>query len=73
MKYKNSEKELVVIGGSQVYKTALPYVDKMVISLMEGDYEGDTYFPEFDVNDFDVESKEEKEGFTVYTLIRKEK
>ena len=45
----------------------------MVISLMEGDYEGDTYFPEFDENDFDVESKEEKEGFTVYTLIRKEK
>ena len=30
-------------------------------------------FYEFDENDFDVESKEEKEGFTVYTLIRKEK
>ena len=72
-KYKNSEKELVVIGGSQIYKTALPYVDKMVISLMEGDYEGDTYFPEFDENDFTVENKEKKEGFTVYTLIRKEK
>lgn len=70
-KFKNSDDELVVIGGSQVYKTALPYVDKMVISVMDGEYEGDTYFPEYNKEDFIVESIEEKDGFSVYTLIRK--
>lgn len=72
-KYKDNDEELVVIGGSQVYQAALPYVDKMVISVMDGEYEGDTYFPSYDENDFEVISIEPKEGFYVQTLIRKEK
>lgn len=70
-KYAHSDKELVVIGGCQIYKMMLPYVSKMVISLMEGDFEGDTWFPEYDENDFVLESIEPNDGFAVYTYIRK--
>ncbi len=71
-KFKNSCDELVVIGGAQIYAAALPFVDKMVLSIMDGDYEGDTFFPDFDENDFEVESVENKESFRIQILRRKE-
>ena len=70
--YKNNDKELVVIGGAQVYKEALPYVDKMVISIIDQEYEGDTYFPEFDENEFETVNIQQHEQFSVVTLQRKE-
>lgn len=37
--------ELFVIGGAKVYKSALPYADRLVLSTVKGVYVGDTYFP----------------------------
>lgn len=71
-RFKGSDEELVVIGGAQIYKEALPYVDKMIISLVDGEFEGDTYFPDFNEKDFETVAIEEKEGFAVHTLVRKE-
>ena len=42
-KYKESEEELVVCGGATIYKLALPYVDKMVISEVKKEYQGDAW------------------------------
>ena len=70
-KYKKTDRELVVIGGSQIYKEALPYVDKMVISYIHQEYEGDTYFPFYDESDFTIESVVKHEEFSVITLQRK--
>ncbi len=71
-KYKDNEEELVVIGGAQVYKSVLDCVDKMIISVIQDEYKGDTYFPSFDVNKFKLESINTHEKFIVYTLVRKE-
>ena len=70
--YKNSDEELVVIGGAQVYKQLLNHVDKMVISVIQEEYEGDTYFPIFDISQFETESIKKHERFIIYTLVRKE-
>jgi len=37
--------ELMVIGGSTVYAQALMYANKLFVSVMKKDYEGDTEFP----------------------------
>ena len=71
-KYKNNKEELVVVGGFQVYKQVLDYVDKMVISVVPNKYKGDTYFPTFDMNQFEIDSIKKYEKFKVYTLVRKE-
>lgn len=42
--------EIMICGGSSVYKQALPLVDKMYITLIYHDFEGDTFFPEYDNN-----------------------
>lgn len=68
-KYKNSEEELVVIGGGEIYKLMMPYIDKAVISVMDGTYEGDTYFPVLP-KDFDLEEIVDKNGFDIFYFIR---
>ncbi len=40
-------KKTFFIGGAQTYKEALPFVNELCISHIKEDYEGDTYFPEF--------------------------
>lgn len=69
-KYKDSEEELVVCGGATIYKLALPYVDKMVVSEVKKEYQGDACFPSFE-KDFILESSEEKEEFIIKIYRRK--
>lgn len=44
----DGEDELMVIGGAQVYKIALPLADRLFITHIEAKYDGDTHFPEVD-------------------------
>ena len=46
----NGEEKAFIIGGGQIYKYALEnnLVDKMLITWVKGDFEGDTFFPKFD-------------------------
>ena len=38
----------MVIGGEEIYKLALPHADRIYLTKIEIDFEGDAYFPEFD-------------------------
>ncbi|OHS96242.1 Dihydrofolate reductase [Tritrichomonas foetus] len=46
-------KILWVCGGQRVYKDLLPYCSELYISHIKGDFDGDTFFPEYK-NDFHV-------------------
>jgi dihydrofolate reductase len=37
-----------VIGGTQLFQDSLPIADGMVLTEIHRDYEGDTWFPEWD-------------------------
>jgi len=39
------EEEIFVIGGEDVYRTALPYVDRIYLTIVPQEVAGDTYFP----------------------------
>ena len=41
--YKN---DLFVIGGEEIYRQTLGYADKVELTLIHKDYEGDAFFPE---------------------------
>lgn len=43
------DKDLYIIGGEEVYKQALPLVDKLYITHVKGKHEGDSFFPELDL------------------------
>ena len=40
--------EAFIIGGAQIYKLALPIANRMMLTILEADFEGDTIFPEYD-------------------------
>lgn len=51
-KLNNNEQELSICGGSEVYKQAIPYVDKMYITKIDHKFNKvDSVFPEFDLWD----------------------
>ena len=50
--------DLWVVGGSTIYKFALPYADYLYITHVLKAYEGNMYFPKFDLeNDYNIVSK----------------
>ena len=68
--YKNKNEELVVCGGAMIYKLSLPYVDKLIISEIKNDYEGDAFFPTF-YNEFTLISSEDKKDFIIKIYERR--
>lgn len=47
-----------VVGGAQVYTQALKHADELILTEIDCDYEGDTYFPTFDRNRFKEVARE---------------
>jgi dihydrofolate reductase len=44
---KHDGNEIFIIGGGQVYKYSLPFADKLYLTLVESDEDGDTFFPDW--------------------------
>lgn len=55
--YKDSDQKVFIIGGGQIYKYALDHdlVDEMFITHIDQDFEGDTFFPDFDESKWSTE------------------
>ena len=41
-----------IIGGGEIYKLALPYTDTIELTRVHGNFEGDTHFPEINLNEW---------------------
>ena len=52
------DEEIFIIGGAQIYAEALSVADRMYITRVERDYEGDTSFPEIDYSKWRLVSEE---------------
>jgi len=63
------DRNIYISGGARLYEEALPLVEKMYITEIDCDIEGDTYFPEFDKNMFEKEINERFEGEIPYTYV----
>lgn len=70
-KAKLYSKETFVIGGGAIFEQTIQIADKMYISYVKGDYDGDAFFPEFNEKEWDVEKKEEYPEFELVVYVRK--
>ncbi len=72
-------KEIFIIGGGQLYRTALPIVDTLYLTRIHHTFEdADTFFPEIDFDKCELLEKEEhkadekhKYDYTFLKYIRK--
>ena len=44
--------EIAVIGGGDIYRQVLPFADRIYLSEVDAEAEGDTHFPELDDKDW---------------------
>ena len=54
--------EVFVIGGGEIYAAALPKASKLYLTLVEGQWEGDAFFPEYDAGRFREVAREKPAG-----------
>ena len=48
----DAPEEAFIIGGAQIYSLAFPMLDRLYMTLIDTELEGDTWFPEFDIADW---------------------
>lgn len=54
-------KEVMVIGGAEIYKQFLPRANRLYLTLINEEFEGDAYFPEYNKNEWKEVFREDHE------------
>lgn len=53
-----ADDEVFIIGGAQIYREAMPIADRLYLTRVERDYQGDTSFPEWNIDEWRLSSQE---------------
>lgn len=53
-----ADDEPFIIGGEQIYRMALPLVERIYLTRVHAEFEGDTFFPELDMDQWKEISRE---------------
>ena len=66
--------EIAIIGGAEIYKQTLPYVDRIYITRIHKDYEGDARYPSIPKDQFREVDRRDREqpvpfSFLIYNRI----
>ncbi len=57
--YVSSEDEVMIIGGSAIYELTLSRADRLYLTYVENSFEGDAWFPDFDLEQWKIIGSEE--------------
>ncbi|MDE0770711.1 MAG: dihydrofolate reductase [Salibacteraceae bacterium] len=72
-----NESEVFIIGGGQIYKEAMGknVIDKMYITHVAKNYDADTFFPEIELSNWNIEGRFalESESFTAEVRVYEKK
>ena len=63
--------EVFIIGGGEIYKLFFPYINRLYITVVEGEYVGDTVFPVYTKDNWDMFFSDKLDGFRYETWKRK--
>ncbi|MBX3039163.1 MAG: dihydrofolate reductase [Bdellovibrionaceae bacterium] len=66
--------EVFIVGGGEIYKQTLDKVDRIYLTVIDQEVEGDAKYPEFDESRFILEKDEGRPGpppFAFRTYVRK--
>lgn len=78
LKLAEPAEEIMVAGGRSIYEQFLPKADRIYLTRIEAEFEGDTYFPEVDETNWEISQLKHREAdarndwpFTVFLYERK--
>ena len=56
--------EVMIIGGGQIYEQTLPHADKIYLTIVDVEIDGDIFFPELN-EEWKIISTEQREGKSI--------
>lgn len=65
--------EIFICGGASIYKQFISLADRLYLTLVEGDYDADTFFPEYPEFTKEMEREEKNNGKYAFTFVTLEK
>ncbi len=69
--------EIFVIGGADLYEAILPIADALYLTIINREFQGDTFFPDIDLNEwFEVEREnidDDPDAAFSYSFLKLEK
>lgn len=68
--YLHSEEELFICGGRSIYEAFLEYADKLYITHIDKEYQGDCYFPDIDYSLYEL-TKQTKSKDLLFCVYRR--
>ena len=69
--HKDDEEEYIICGGASIYRQSYPYAKKAYVSFIKKEYEVDTKFETFNIEDWNINKQEEYDDFIYRELERK--
>jgi dihydrofolate reductase len=64
-------KRAIIIGGAQLYASAMPIANILHLSWVKKEYSGDTYFPKFNENEWNITDEKDCGDFIYKKYDRK--
>lgn len=68
--YETNGKEIFVIGGAKIYGALLDRCETIYVTIVKEEYEGDAYFPEFELQFRLSETIRETPEFDIFLYRR---
>jgi dihydrofolate reductase len=61
--------EIFIIGGGQIYEQALPFVDRLYLTVVHSTFDADTFFPDYSQFTKVIEKEDHDSGEYKYTFL----
>jgi dihydrofolate reductase len=65
--------EIFLVGGGELYRQTMDQVDRIYLTLIHKDFEGDAFYPDLKLNDFKLVKKDDREGNPQYSFLTYER
>jgi dihydrofolate reductase len=65
---ENGGEEVFVIGGESIFKQFMEYADRLYLTIVKGNFDCDTFFPDYSEFKKEISSKEDSEDEIDFTF-----
>jgi len=67
---KHNNEEIFIIGGGEIYEQTINLADKLYITWVDKEINGDTFFPKIEDSKWKEETREKYDGFSFVRYIK---
>ena len=70
LEYCKNYDKIFIIGGQSLFEGGLKVADTLELTRVDGNYDGDAFFPEINFDGWILKNREAKDGYSFLTYTR---